>query len=87
MKLKVKGRVFTAKDLEAFNPITGESGKRKGEAGNRRSAGQSLTHWIMPALEYCSLPQLQTDCLKALASNSGTAGTIVLPLTFFPARR
>jgi hypothetical protein len=29
VKLKVKGRVFTAKDLEAFNPITGESGKAK----------------------------------------------------------
>jgi len=27
VKLKVHGRVFTAKDLEAFNPITGESGK------------------------------------------------------------
>lgn len=27
VKLKIQGRVFTAKDLEAFNPITGESGK------------------------------------------------------------
>ena len=27
VKLKVQGRVFTAKDLEAFNPVTGENGK------------------------------------------------------------
>jgi len=31
VKLKVQGRVFTAKDLEAFNPITGESGKPQGK--------------------------------------------------------
>ena len=29
VKLKVQGRVFTAKDLEQYNPATGESGKRK----------------------------------------------------------